>query len=198
MNYHLKHFYRYLFIFLFWLPSAVTAQESEKEPWYSNVLPPIHGFIEYGHGFRTQSDDRQKHGTIYHETRLQLEFSKRFDAFDFQFKNDITYDAWKGEAVYDLRETYITAYPLDWVDVKAGRQILTWGTGDFLFVNDLFPKDWQSFFIGRDDEYLKAPSDALRIIFYPEMFKQNFTVDFCMDALFPARPLRYRRTHIIF
>ncbi len=154
------------------------AEESDNKPWYSDVLPPIHGYVEYGHGFRTQSDDRQKHGTIYHETRLQFEFFKRFEAFDFQFKNDITYDAWEGKAVYDLREAYITAYPLDWVDVKAGRQILTWGTGDFVFINDLFPKDWQSFFIGRDDEYLKAPSDALRMIFYPEIFNQNFSVDF--------------------
>ena len=32
-----------------------------------------------------------------------------------------------------------------------------------MFINDLFPKDWQSFFIGRDEDYLKAPSDALRL-----------------------------------
>jgi hypothetical protein len=53
------------------------------------------------------------------------------------------------------------------MDVKAGRQILTWGTGDLLFINDLFPKDWQSFFIGRDVEYLKAPSDALFVSLFP-------------------------------
>ena len=32
--------------------------------------------------------------------------------------------------------------------------------------NILFPKDWQSFFSGRDDEYLKAPSDSLRFTYY--------------------------------
>jgi len=52
--------------------------------------------------------------------------------------------------------------------VKLGRQILTWGTGDLLFINDMFPKDWQSFFIGRDEEYLKAPSDAAFVSFFPE------------------------------
>ena len=52
------------------------------------------------------------------------------------------------------------------LDVKLGRQVLTWGTGDLLFLNDLFPKDWVSFFAGRDDEYLKAPSNTLRATQY--------------------------------
>jgi hypothetical protein len=160
------------------LQSAVIAEEEVKQSWFGDVIPPVHGFLEYGHGIRTQSDDRQKHGTIYHETRLQLEMFKRFSAFDIQLKNDITYDAWKGTAEYDLREAYSAMYPLDWLDMKVGRQILTWGTGDFVFINDLFPKDWQSFFIGRDDEYLKAPSDAVRTIFYPVVFDQDVTVDF--------------------
>jgi hypothetical protein len=53
------------------------------------------------------------------------------------------------------------------MDLKAGRQILTWGTGDLLFINDLFSKDWKSFFSGRDEEYLKAPSDALFVSLFP-------------------------------
>jgi hypothetical protein len=52
--------------------------------------------------------------------------------------------------------------------VKVGRQILTWGTGDLVFINDLFPKDWRSFFIGRDTEYLKAPSDAAKISLFSD------------------------------
>ena len=49
------------------------------------------------------------------------------------------------------------------LEVRAGRQPTTWGTGDLLFINDLFPKDYVSFFIGREDQYLKSPSDALRL-----------------------------------
>ena len=51
----------------------------------------------------------------------------------------------------------------DHLEVRAGRQPTTWGTGDLLFINDLFPKDYVSFFIGRDDPYLKSPSDAVRL-----------------------------------
>ena len=43
---------------------------------------------------------------------------------------------------------------------------MTWGTGDLIFINDLFAKDYQSFFIGRDDQYLKAPQDAIRGAYY--------------------------------
>jgi hypothetical protein len=49
------------------------------------------------------------------------------------------------------------------LEVRAGRQPTTWGTGDLLFINDLFPKDYVGFFIGREDQYLKSPSDALRL-----------------------------------
>jgi len=49
--------------------------------------------------------------------------------------------------------------------MRAGRQVLTWGTGDFLFLNDLFPNDFNSFFIGRADEYLKAPVNAFQVTF---------------------------------
>ncbi|RMF19338.1 MAG: hypothetical protein D6761_00615, partial [Candidatus Dadabacteria bacterium] len=63
----------------------------------------------------------------------------------------------------DVREALLIWRAADWLDVRAGRQTLTWGTGDLVFVNDLFPKDYVSFFIGRDDEFLKAPSNALRL-----------------------------------
>src|SRR5690606_13481367 len=49
------------------------------------------------------------------------------------------------------------------MDTKIGRQVLTWGTGDLLFLNDLFPKDFISFFAGRDEDYLKSPSDTARV-----------------------------------
>jgi hypothetical protein len=59
------------------------------------------------------------------------------------------------------------------VDLKLGRQVLTWGTGDLIFLNDLFPKDWQSFFIGRDDEYLKKPSDAVRATWFGDLINAD-------------------------
>jgi hypothetical protein len=72
--------------------------------------------------------------------------------------------------------------PVDWSDVKVGRQILTWGTGDLLFINDLFPKDWNSFLLGRDEEYLKAPSDAIYASFFPSIGSFDLAYMPRMDA----------------
>ena len=66
------------------------------------------------------------------------------------------------EIVGDLRQLRFTFRPGGSVDLRVGRQILTWGTGDLLFINDLFPKDWVSFFSGREEQYLKNPVDAAR------------------------------------
>jgi hypothetical protein len=70
----------------------------------------------------------------------------------------------------DLRELYFDLSPVQVLDIRAGRQILTWGAGDLIFINDLFPKDFVSFFIGRNLEYLKVGSDAAKFSLYPGPF----------------------------
>jgi hypothetical protein len=79
------------------------------------------------------------------------------------------------------------------MDLKVGRQILTWGTGDYIFINDLFPKDYNSFFIGRDDEYLKAPSDALKASLYAKIFNLDlvYTPRFNPDRFIDGKRLSY-------
>jgi hypothetical protein len=47
--------------------------------------------------------------------------------------------------------------------LKVGRQVLTWGVSDYLFVNDLFPKDYDAFFTGAGFDRLKRPVDAARL-----------------------------------
>ena len=87
-----------------------------------------------------------------------------------------------GRGLLDVRQTYLLLRPFENVDVKAGRQILTWGTGDLIFINDLFPKDWNSFILGRDIEYLKAPSDALKA----SLFTKWFNLDMVYTPRFDA------------
>jgi hypothetical protein len=40
---------------------------------------------------------------------------------------------------------------------------VTWGVGDLLFINDVFPKDYAAFFSGRPLQYLKVGADALKV-----------------------------------
>jgi hypothetical protein len=104
------------------------------------------------------------------ENRLQLRAEHFGDAGEFFGRLDFVYDG-ADESSYDweLREGYLKFRLGSRVDLKAGRQILTWGTGDLIFINDVFAKDYLSFFVGRDDQYLKAPQNALRTDVYTGM-----------------------------
>lgn len=149
-------------------PATPTA-DAPREPW--QVPFGLTGFWETRVGARTQHDPYERTASIA-ESRLRLELDRQVEMFVFKAKADLLADTLahshepdleRGRGMLDLREVSAAVSPLSWLDVKVGRQVLTWGTGDLLFVNDLFPKDWVSFFVGRDDEYLKAPSDALRV-----------------------------------
>lgn len=127
---------------------------------------PIHGFWEVRGGIRTQPDYAQPADATLGETRLQLKTRKDWDRASIEITTDFYLDAVLEDAEFDLRQLRLTWKPLPSLDIRLGRQVLTWGTGDLLFINDLFPKDWNAFFIGRDVEYLKAPGDAIRIGWY--------------------------------
>ncbi len=145
-------------------------------PVFAFELADLHGFLDLRAGTRLQEDAYQRDTSLL-EGRLQLDYQHQFDAATLQLRGDLVadeiaagddLDLEQGSGIFDLREANLLFSPTDSMDVKIGRQILTWGTGDLLFINDLFPKDWQSFFIGRDQEYLKAPSDAVLVSFFPE------------------------------
>jgi len=108
------------------------------------------------------------------ELRLQLEADKAWDGLVLKYRGDFIGDGVLEEGDFDLRELSLTFSPASFVDVRVGRQVLTWGTGDLLFVNDLFPKDWQAFLSGRDVEYLKAPSDAIRTTWFTDWVNIDF------------------------
>jgi hypothetical protein len=137
-----------------------------------------HGFIDVRAGTRLQDDPYQR-DTSLAEARLQLQIERlgdlisihtRFDLLHDDIPNNDSLDIENGTGPIDLREAYVLLTVFQNADIKIGRQILTWGTGDLLFINDLFPKDWQAFFTGRDTDYLKAPSDALMVSIFPEAF----------------------------
>ena len=161
------------------LPLPVTSQAAESklrnlQDWlYDNHQTELNGFVEMRAGVRTNRELDEKDLSIG-EARLQLDLSKVMDWGTLKLKTDLVGDTVDETAIADLRELNLLFSPLDNMDVKVGRQVLTWGTGDLLFINDLFPKDWVSFFIGRDDEYLKAPSDAIKT----SLFFDTANIDF--------------------
>jgi len=162
----------------------------------------LHGFGEYRYGERVEDQSLEGYRSL-NELRLQGDALWYHDLFTVQLKGALIYDdvtaqrddvdLETGEGFFDLRQANILVSPLSWMDLKVGRQVLTWGTGDLVFINDLFPKDWQSFFLGRDDEYLKVPSDALFVSVFPEFVNIDvaYTPRFDADRHITGERLSY-------
>jgi len=171
---------------------AVASGDADGASWPK--LPPleVHGFYEMRAGYRTRKDKFAKDMSIM-ENRLQLDLYSYMDWADVRLKGDFFGDMVTEQADFDLREANIFLRPVQFMDLKIGRQVLTWGTGDLLFINDLFPKDWQSFFIGRDDEYLKAPSDAVKVSLFADWANLDiaYTPQFDPDRYIDGTRLSY-------
>ena len=131
------------------------------------------GFGEAGFGEFTRDNVTQKQQSLA-ELRARMEVNYTGEKFTFNGKADVLFDEVSGQTEFNTRELNLAFSPTDNTDIVAGRQVITWGTGDYLFLNDLFAKDWQSFFAGRDDAYLKAPNDAVRLMHY----LGNTSIDF--------------------
>lgn len=135
------------------------------DEWNDEETSPVeinHTLWAGAGGFTNDQDFIQDDHSLL-ETRYRLDVSGYFKDIYAALKSEIIADDVSGEIDLENREAYLSFSPHSNIDIRAGRQVLTWGTGDLLFLNDLFPKDWQSFFSGREMEYLKIPSDALKI-----------------------------------
>lgn len=130
------------------------------------------GFVELAAGTRINNDAAISQRTTLQDARVQLQADYALSASTLSFRGDLYYDGVLNSVETQIRE-------LAWqgnlgflgemgrkFDAKLGQQVLTWGTGDYVFLNDMFPKDYQSFFAGRDDEYLKAPSLSAKLSGY--------------------------------
>lgn len=160
-------------------------EEKKSGKW--PLSEEFEGFAELRGGMRVHDDPVHNDATLA-ETRLQLSCDRYIPQYlprgRFRFTGDLLFDATvsdhdnadleEGTGFFDLRKLWVSLTPLEFLDIRAGRQVLTWGTGNLVFLNDLFPKDYQSFFLGRDLEYLKAPSDAVRASIYSDILNLEF------------------------
>ncbi|BDY06144.1 hypothetical protein [Ferrimonas sp. YFM] len=144
-------------------------EEWGDDPWAEQVSSPwqpVSGYLELGYGTRLQSDATGLDGPTLSQALGRLETGYRSDRLQGSLRLDLGYDEAVEQWIVDVRELALgTDIGAD-AHLKAGRQVLTWGTGDYLFLNDLFPKDWQAFFSGQDDEYLKAPVNSIKGSWY--------------------------------
>ena len=173
----------------------------DSAPSLDRYFGPLSGFWDLRTGIRVRSDPNQDSLSLA-ETRLQLSRDQSLGSGVVRATIDLVYDHVadtrhldfeSGQGWLDLRELYFGTPLGDRVDLRLGRQILTWGVGDLVFLNDLFPKDWNAFFTGRDVEYLKAPSDALRLAAYGDLLNIDlvYTPRFDADRYLDPRRLSF-------
>lgn len=142
----------------------------------------LSGFAEIAVGNRFYNDPAINASKTLRDARIQVRADYALSASTVRFRGDLYYDGVKRGWKSQLRELAWQGSLSDlgkWgerFDLKVGQQVLTWGTGDYLFLNDLFPKDFQSFFAGRDDEYLKAPSASIKLSGYFDAFNADVVV----------------------
>lgn len=162
-----------LLLVLLLLPTVAWAQEDwGDDDWGDDGTSAvtINGLVEVTGAYRAEQNPTQPGDLLANEARFRLALSHFTERVEIDVKSDILADAATGRTALDIRQALITLQASDALTVQAGRQIMTWGTGDLLFLNDLFPKDFVAFFIGRDDEFLKAPANAIRATWYfPEV-----------------------------
>lgn len=100
------------------------------------------------------------------EERMRLEAigDSEDGSVGFVAKIDGVFDnvAEAGPTSLDVRELW-GEWRGERLEVRAGRQMMTWGVADRLFISDIWPKDWAAFYAGLPLEYMKLPSDALKL-----------------------------------
>lgn len=170
-------------------PEPRAAPEAPGPQGDGKIPVEVHGFLLGAFSGRTtgaQAAAGDGGDFVLAEERLRLEISGAAESDDASFlvRGDLFHDSVTEVSEVDLREAY-ARYSTGPFDLRLGRQIVTWGVGDLLFVNDVFPKDWDSFFSGRPMEYLKLGVDGLRTQFSSEVVTVDLLAipSFTPDAL---------------
>ena len=154
----------------------------------------VHGFV-LGHFVHfappPETCSAAERDSLFSEGRFRLDASAWWESIEaeVQIKGDLVADSVTNGFDVDLREAYVDYATSDF-DLRIGRQIATWGVGDLLFINDVFPKDWVSFFVGRPMEYLKLGVDGVRTRYSSRAVNAELIVltNFAPDDI-PTAPL---------
>ena len=125
------------------------------------------GFVQQNTSFNTVAANPDGRHYKWQEERAQLKLDAGSGAWRMFAKGDLAWDHLGRQDQSELREAYVDYTAGNW-DMRVGRQIITWGLGDLVFVNDVFPKDHEALFAGRPLDYLKRGVDAVKLGAYPE------------------------------
>ncbi len=135
-------------------------------PLVARAEVTLSGFLQQNTAFNTVAANPDGRHYKWLEERAQVKLDASSGAWRLLAKGDLAWDHLGRKDQSELREGYVDYAAGNW-DLRAGRQVITWGLGDLVFVNDVFPKDHEALFAGRPLEYLKRGVDAVKLGVYP-------------------------------
>jgi hypothetical protein len=155
----------------------------------------LHGFLQGNYSVNASDENPDGGDFKWAEERVQLKFEGNRDPYHLTIKTDVFYDHIEDASDIELREGYVDAVSGSW-DMRLGRQIITWGIGDLIFINDVFPKDYEAFYAGRPMEYLKKGIDGLKVGLYPPAVNIDVVlIPFFEPNTFPRGELFHNSTN---
>ncbi|PID43963.1 MAG: hypothetical protein CSA52_03315 [Gammaproteobacteria bacterium] len=151
------------------------------------------GFGEILVGTRVQDSPAIDSDFTAGEAMIRLNADSYFGDWFFSGQGDLFADGVTDRYSLSVRELSLSGSLSDHMDVRVGRFVSTWGTGDLLFLNDLFAKDWEAFFAGREMNYLKRASNSIKFGFFLESFNIDvvWTPVFSPDRIIDGERFSY-------
>lgn len=146
-----------------WLAASLLLRAESGE-----TAPSLHGFVQGNYGLDTATSNPDGRDSKLAEERAQLKLTADQGPLRLFVKTDLAWDHLDDEEDLELREGTVDYTASSW-EVKLGRQVVTWGLGDLVFINDVFPKDYEAFFAGQPLEYLKKGVDGVKVGLYPSL-----------------------------
>ncbi|WP_196138165.1 hypothetical protein [Aliikangiella sp. G2MR2-5] len=142
-----------------WSDSWSEEEWGETSPWFwSNK-------VDYSYGGLLKSSAANINDSTLDEFRWRSKLDYAGSSFKLETEIEGLSDKFNKEELKITRFSLYKRLGKNW-EAKVGRQVITWGTADLLFLNDLMAKDWRSFFNGREDYQLKPEVDAIRLSYY--------------------------------
>lgn len=119
----------------------------------------VKGFIDTYHALRTESPNDWMSSRSRVRGELTLE---KDDAGMFVSANAVYNSLLKEQSGFFLREAYLYYGKTGW-DIRAGRQIVTWGVADAVRITDIIsPMDFTEF-LAQDYDDIRIPVNAVRV-----------------------------------
>lgn len=99
---------------------------------------------------------------LANEQRLRVLLEGRTTWLAATLRADLWNDVSLANTRAETNEAFLDLLGIGQGSLRVGRQVVTWGTGEYLYVNDIFPKNYDRFFRGHSFDALKDAVDGMK------------------------------------